>query len=113
MTKPYMTDEGYRAYRSTLLLLLIKAVCHLFEGAHFNVHQSVNRSTYVEFENMCIGEDDAEKLKLLMKEYIDENIPLPLKSVPKAEAARLLSGNGNSKRGNTSLSGRVLRTGSL
>lgn len=99
MTKPYMTDEGYRAYRSTLLLLLIKAVCHLFEGAHFNVHQSVNRSTYVEFENMSIGEDDAEKLKSLMKEYINEDIPLPLKSVPKAEAARLLSCSGSSLHG--------------
>ena len=91
MTKPYMTDEGYRAYRSTLLLVFVKAASELFKGVRFNVHQSVNRSTYVEFENITIGEKDIENLKLLMQKYIDEDISLPLQVVPSGEAAKLLS----------------------
>ncbi len=91
MTKPYMTDEGYRAYRSTLQLLTIKALKEIFPFFNINVHQSVNRATYIEIENGKIQNEDIEKIKSLMKKYIDNDIFLPLKNVKKEEAEKILS----------------------
>ena len=63
---PYMTDEGYRKYRQSLLLVLMAALNRLYKDADIDVHQSVNRSTYVEFKNMRITRRRTEEIKSKM-----------------------------------------------
>ena len=64
---PYMTDEGYRKYRQSLLLVLMAALNRLYKDADIDVHQSVNRSTYVEFKNMRITRRRTEEIKSKMR----------------------------------------------
>jgi len=90
----YLTEDGYRIYRSSLLILLVKAIKKLFPDAKYNVHQSVNRSTYVEFENMLLVEDDSKKIKEYMKKLVEDDTSLSVKSVKKEEAAVLLKNAG-------------------
>lgn len=90
MTRAYLTEEGYRIYRNTCLLLLTKAISSLFPEAVLSVHQSVNRSTYVEFENVVLNAGDAEKIKSVMDKYISDDISLSVKSYPLSEGAELL-----------------------
>jgi len=91
MSKPYITDEGYRVYRNTCLLTLVKAIGALDRDAEYDVHQSVNRSTYVEFKNKVLTTEDINTLKSLMKKYIKDNVAFDIKSVPKEDAAKLLA----------------------
>ena len=88
---PYMTDEGYRKYRQSLLLVLMAALNRLYKDADIDVHQSVNRSTYVEFKNMRITRRRTEEIKSKMRELIKADFKLKSFEVTKEEASRLLS----------------------
>ena len=88
---PYMTDEGYRKYRQSLLLVLMAALNRLYKDADIDVHQSVNRSTYVEFKNMRITRRRTEEIKSKMRELIKADFKLRSFEVTKEEASRLLS----------------------
>ena len=91
MQKPYVTDEGYRVYRNTCLLVLMKAIGAYYKDAGYDVHQSVNRSTYVEFKNIKVCDKDITVLKNLMRKYVNEDIPLDIVSTEKEEAAKILA----------------------
>lgn len=90
MTRAYLTEEGYRTYRNTCLLVLMKAIAKIKPEAIYNVHQSVNRSTYIEFENTKVSDEDITSFKSLMNKYIADNISLSAKSYPISEGAKLL-----------------------
>ena len=79
MTRAYLTEEGYRTYRNTCLLVLMKAIAKIKPEAIYNVHQSVNRSTYIEFENTKVSDGDITSFKSLMNKYIADNVSLVAK----------------------------------
>ena len=100
----YLTDEGYRCYRQSLLLVLAAAVNRVFPEADYDIHQSVNRSTYVEFTNMQLVSEDLQKIKDKMVSLIEQKFPLKTVTVKKEDASELLRGFGNSVFGGKILS---------
>lgn len=86
-----MTDEGYRKYRQSLLLVFMAAVNRLYPQARIDVHQSVNRSTYVEFKNMRITRRRTEEIKSKMRELINSGFKLETFEATKEEASRLMA----------------------
>ncbi len=88
-------DSDYRAYRQSLLFLLIAAKERILPGRVMDVHQSVNRSTYCEIPGYVIREADIQALSKEMHRLIEENFPLKTISVPTDEAIRLLQESGD------------------
>lgn len=87
-------EEGYRAYRQSLLLVFIAALDRVMPDTRFNVRQSVNRSTYVEFTDGVLEERAIEKIKGKMRELIENDFPLKTITVSKKEAKELFEQTG-------------------
>ena len=92
--KMYLTNEGYRCYRQSLLLVLAAAVNRVFPDAHYDIHQSVNRSTYVEFINMQLVSEDVQKIKDKMVSLIEQKFPLETVTINKEDVKDLPRGFG-------------------
>ncbi|MBO4897128.1 MAG: hypothetical protein J5590_02365 [Clostridia bacterium] len=103
--KMYLTNEGYRCYRQSLLLVLIAAINRVFPDAVYEVHQSVNRSTYVEFSNISLHPEDITKIKDMMTNLVDSKFPLTKGTVPKERVSEALK-----KAGNFELAEKILNT---
>ncbi|MDP4132911.1 MAG: nucleoside kinase [Bacillota bacterium] len=90
--------EGYRTYRQSLLLLLIKAIHELYPNFTMVVHQSVGKSTYCEFKGIKADESMLSAIKNCMKRYVDVDMPFKTISVGKSEAKNIFCKQGDIKK---------------
>lgn len=75
--------DGGMIYRRSLTFLLLKAVSDLYPGLRVYINHSLNKGYYGEVYSSILGEDtpqplvksDIERIKVRMKELVDENIP--------------------------------------
>lgn len=90
-------EKGYRIYRHSLLLVFISALNKVVPDFKFSVHQSVNRSTYVEFHENIITNNLLNQIKAEMDKIISADELLDTITVSKEEAVRLYKETGHQR----------------
>jgi len=67
-------EDGFRAYRQTIMLVFIVAAKKLYPDLKICLRRSINKSTYCEVVRGTIEEGYAEKIKALMCDIIGQNL---------------------------------------
>lgn len=88
-------EKGYRIYRHSLLLVFISAINKVLPDCRFTVHQSVNRSTYVEFSDHIITNEILDEVRNEMDNIVAGDKPLDTIMVSKKEAVKLYEDTGH------------------
>ena len=83
---------GSRIYQRSLSFVLMRACMELFPNCKVSVEHSLSRGLYCEIHCSCksmIDENDTRRKEKLMREIIEEDIPLIKKRVPLSEATKI------------------------
>lgn len=91
-----MTDKSQkRAYRRSVILLMQKAICNLWDKlVHVRVLHSLGEGYYCELEDMEIDGAKLLKLKAEMRQLVEKDIPILRITVKTEEALSIFHENG-------------------
>lgn len=86
---------GYKIYTRTLQFIFIKATLDLYDDSIITIEHSIGEGVFGELhKEEVLNKDDIDKIKVRMKELIDEDIPIKRIKVKREKAIEIFTGYG-------------------
>lgn len=86
---------GYKIYTRTLQFIFIKATLDLYDDSIITIEHSIGEGVFGELhKEEVLNKEDIDKIKVRMKELIDEDIPIKRIKVKREKAIEIFTGYG-------------------
>lgn len=84
------TIPGIRKYRNTLQLILLKVLHDIFPHRKVKIEYSINKGCYCNIDSIRITQDDIDKIKRNIQNYIDSDVEIKEIYCTRSKAIKLL-----------------------
>ena len=89
-------EANLEIIRHTTSHIMAQAVKRLYPDAKLAIGPAIENGFYYDFDNLDIKQEDLEKIELVMKKIIKENLKIESFKLPRDEAIKLMESKGES-----------------